>query len=129
MKKIISLASVIFLSISNMAFANQTIHFDQQKGNSPVLKWYSSGPEDVIQINPGHNNVYLLITNDHMTNGHASCHVSLSGCQENLLGLAPGDSALCEPKDAIQGVQIASTCVAWEDPYMDASGTYQFLIN
>jgi hypothetical protein len=127
MKKVISLASIILLFISSMASANQTIHVDQQKGSSPVLKWYSSGPDDNIQINPGRNNVYLLVKNNQMTNGHLSCHISITGCQKNLLGLAPGDSALCEPRDAVHGVQLVSTCISGEDPYMDASGSYQFL--
>lgn len=128
MQKAIFLASAILLSISNIASAGQTIHFDKKNGDSPILKWYSESEHDVVQLNPGGNDVYLLITNDRITNNHRGCHVEISGCQAGLIGLSPGDAALCEPKEAAGGVQMFSTCTYEEDGYTDASGTYQFLI-
>jgi hypothetical protein len=128
MKKIIFLTSALLLSLSTVVSSNQSLLLDKKVTNSPVLKWYSANKNDVIQLTPGANDVYLLITNDHITNGHLGCTVNVTGCQANLLGLSAGDAALCEPKEATQGVQIVSSCNNGEDPYTDASGTYQFLM-
>lgn len=126
MKKIVLSLLPAILSLSTVASATQIIQMDQKNGNSPILQWRLDGVVDNIQFNPG-NNVYLLITNDRETDGHKSCHINITGCQQNLLGLSAGDAAVCEPKQAVNGVQIHSTCTYEQDGYVEASGTYQFL--
>jgi len=116
MKKIIYSAFIFTLFISNMAFANQIINH-----------WRSDDDKDTIQISPGNNKVYLLITNDKITkNGDPGCVVNIEGCQRNLVGLSPGDAALCEPNIAVGSVQITSKCTYMEDQRTVATGTYQF---